>query len=105
MALLSGAGNPGSTDSIFMSSFFFSKFTLTERTQLGTPDPQFVNQPPSVRHALVARWTRALNTTGPVKIFVPVNDGNSHWFLIMIDVKNKKIWSMDSLRIDRVEHS
>lgn len=62
MALLSSDGNPGSRTSIFMNSFFFSRFTLTENTRLGAPDPRYVNQPPSVRHALVQRWTRNRTT-------------------------------------------
>lgn len=99
MVLLGGDGNPGSTTSIFLSSLFFTNFTMTERGELGSgrPDPRYYGQPARKRHELVQRWTRKLDTTGPVKIFVPVNAGNSHWFMIMIDVKNKKVVSMDSL--------
>ncbi|CAM9207656.1 unnamed protein product [Pylaiella littoralis] len=100
MALLSGTGNPGSTTSIFMTSFFYSRFTVTENTRIGPPDPRFFNRAPGVRYQLVQRWTRSFDTTGPVKIFVPVNAGGCHWFMIMIDVKNKKIWSMDSMGVN-----
>ena len=101
MALLSGPGNAGSTNSIFLTSLFFSKFTLTESTRMGPPDPHYVGSPPSTRHRLVQRWTRNLNTTGKnVKIFVPVNFGQNHWMMMMIDSERKKVVSMDSLRID-----
>lgn len=100
MTLLGTEGNPGSATSIFMPSFFFTRFTVTERNLLGSgvPDLRYVGKPAGKRHELVKRWTRNLDTTKPIKIFVPVNVGNSHWFMIMIDVKNKKVVSMDSLR-------
>lgn len=103
MILLGGDGNPGSATSIFLSSLFFTKFTMTERSEIGSgkPDPGYYGQPAAKRHELVKRWTRKLDTTKGVKIFVPVNEGNYHWFMIMIDVKNKKVVSMDSLSSSR----
>lgn len=89
MALLGGEGNPGSVTSHFMPSFFFTKYTTnTERVSADS------------RHKLVKRWTAKLNTTESIKIFVPVNVGRHHWFMIMIDVGNKKVVSMDSLKSD-----
>lgn len=85
MLLLSGRGNAGSTASYFMSSFFYAKFTSRK----------------SSRHALVETWSRDYNTTGSVKIFVPVNVDDNHWFMIMIDVEGKRILSMDSKNTDR----
>lgn len=96
MSLLSGTGNPGSTTSIFLNSMHFTTFTVAPNRD-GQVNLQYVGQPPNVRHNLVQRWTRLDDTTNPqMKIFVPINAGNSHWYMIMIDTKNKKIWSMDS---------
>lgn len=96
MILLSGEGNPGSKKSRFMSSYLYDKF----KAEL-TPD--LANASPKMRHDLVKNFTRKQNTTGAVKIFVPVNVSiggrdKDHWIMIMIDVKNKAVVSMDSLK-------
>ena len=82
MAILGGPRNPGSRKSIFLSTQFYTKLTSS-------------SNPNNVK-----TWTKDLNTTGNVKIFVPVNIANQHWILVMIDVKNQAIVSMDSLGKD-----
>lgn len=83
MALLGGESNP-SRGCLFMPCTFYTKFVTLK------------NDIPKKRHALVKRWTSKLNTTSKVKIFVPVNIKDLHWTLVMIDVENKKVFSMDS---------
>lgn len=101
MHLLQGEGNPGSATSIFMNSLFFAKFSCWDDRRRGR-DLAYFGTPPGKRHDLVKRWTRNLDTTNKKsKIFVPVNSDNNHWYMIMIDLENKKVLSMDSLRIDR----
>ena len=101
MTLLQGKGNPSSSKGIFMSPLFYGKFTARGDNS-GAVDPAYFGQSAAVRHPLVKRWTRNLNTTGPVKIFVPVNHGNTHWTLIVVDVKNKQVISVDSFNSDRL---
>lgn len=80
-----------------MSSYFYDTF----KAEL---HPELANAPAKVRHGLVKAFTRKTVTTGKVKIFVPVNVSSSgasgkkdHWIMIMIDVKNKTLVSMDSM--------
>lgn len=106
MSLLGGAGNPGSSKSIFMSSYFWSQFTLTDTGSMekfGTGDTNFLGKDANKRHKLVWRWTRKLDTTAKdMKFFVPVNAGNSHWYMMMIDADKREVVSMDSVGKDRV---
>lgn len=97
MALLDTSANPGAYNCQFMSSFFYDHFTLTQRQTLGAPDPKYVNATATERHKLVVRWTANMLTTSRVKIFIPINSGNNHWSLIVIDVDNRKLFSFDSL--------
>ncbi|CAN0559850.1 unnamed protein product, partial [Ectocarpus sp. 12 AP-2014] len=76
--------NSSSQKNIFMNTFFYTQFTA-----------------PDVRHALVREYTSNLNTTGAVKIFVPVNHDLNHWTLIVIDVEKKQVISMDSFNEER----
>lgn len=96
MALLSGEGNPASKGCRFMSTYFYDTFKAEQ-------NPELANAPAKVRHGLVKAFTRKTVTTGKVKIFVPVNVSlggdtgkKDHWIMIMIDVKNKSLVSMDS---------
>ncbi len=94
MILLSGTGNPASKKCRFVSSFLYDKFKAE-----GSRDLE--NASAKTRHGLVKRFTHKQNTTGAVKIFVPVNlaiggKEKNHWIMIMIDVKNKAVVSMDS---------
>lgn len=100
MALLqhSSAGQ----DNIFLHGLFYSMYTVTgQLLPSQVHDPKYSNKPASVRYALVKSTTRRLNTTGPVKIFVPVNHGNTHWTLIVIDVEKKHVLSLDSFNKER----
>ncbi|CAM9190186.1 unnamed protein product, partial [Ectocarpus sp. 12 AP-2014] len=90
MILLSGEGNPMHKSCLFMNSFFYTKFKAEK-------DAHLANASAKERHVLVKRFTKNKVSTGPVKIFVPVNVGRSHWIMIMIDVKSKRVVSMDSL--------
>ena len=101
MTLLQGKGNPSSSEGIFLSPLFYAKFTARGDNS-GAVDPAYFGKSAKVRHPLVKSWTRKLNTTGPVKIFVPVNHGNTHWTLIVIDVKNKQVISVDSFNSERL---
>ena len=101
MTLLQGKGNPSSSKGIFMSPLFYAKFTARGDNS-GAVDPAYFGKSAKVRHPLVKSWTRKLNTTGPVKIFVPVNHGNTHWTLIVVDVKNKQVISIDSFNSERL---
>lgn len=102
MLLLGGNGNAGSDKSIFLPSHFFTKFTLSDTRQ--KKDATYDGKNAFKRHELVKRWTRGIDTTKEdVKIFVPINAGNCHWYMIVIDVKNKKVLSMDSLCNESVE--
>lgn len=96
MSLLNTDANPAAYKCLFMSSFFYDKFTLAQRGTLGAPDPKYVNAAAEVRHKLVKKWTANVNTTS-VNIFIPINSGNNHWSLIVIDVENRKLFSVDSL--------
>lgn len=104
MALLGGNGNPSSRTCLFMTSHFYSTYAVTGRT-FGNmpPDPNYFGKSAKVRYPLVRGWTRDLNTTGPVKIFVPVNHDNTHWTMVVIDVKNKNVLSLDSFGTDHVD--
>ncbi|CAM9158328.1 unnamed protein product [Ectocarpus sp. 12 AP-2014] len=97
MMLLAREGNPASRRCRFVSSYLFDMFKADS-------DPDLVGASARERHALVKEYTAGQVTTGPVKIFVPVNVSlggvggeRDHWILIMIDVKNKRVVSMDSL--------
>lgn len=94
LALLGSEQNKGSTGCIFLNSEFFHKFMNTDQGHGRSEN--YVNKPGSKRHELVASWTRNKDTTGPVRIFIPINHVNSHWSLIVVDVATKKIISMDS---------
>ncbi|CAN0472771.1 unnamed protein product, partial [Ectocarpus sp. 8 AP-2014] len=78
--------NSSNQKNIFLNTFLYT---------------QFKDKAPDVRHVLVREYTSDLNTTGPVKIFVPVNHDLNHWTLIVIDVDKKQIISMDSFNGDR----
>lgn len=104
MYLLGGTGNPASKTCPYMNIFFYKTFTVTKLLRPGEqPDNKYYGKSPKIRHGAVKRWTRNLNTTGDVKMFVPVNHDNVNWTMIMIDVKKKQIVSMDSSGIEREE--
>lgn len=50
-------------------------------------------------YAAVKRWSvrKQLDVFVPAKVFVPINRGNLHWTLAVIDNKNKKLVFYDSL--------
>lgn len=96
MLLLGGPGNPGCVGSIFLPCQFFTAFTLSDHRE--GRDSRYAGKDAFKRHELVERWTRKVDTTKhDVKIFVPVNVDNAHWYMILIDVKTKMILSMDSM--------
>ena len=54
----------------------------------------------------VKRWTRKLNLLSDFKrLLVPMNLGNSHWVLTVIDVEKRELLYMDSLRQDEASLS
>lgn len=85
MMLLGGEDNPGSDSSVFMPSFLYTKFAINNSGPLKT------------RHRQVERWTKDVETTKAVKIFVPINIRNKHWIMVLVDVGQKRIVSMDSM--------
>lgn len=97
MALLGGESNPSSSRCLFLPCQFYTKLTGP-----GVKRGLSAKAAAKARHALVKRWTKDLNTTNGVTIFVPLNHNKAHWSLIEIDVKKKRIISMDSMAIDRL---
>ncbi len=79
---------------VFMNTLFYGMY-------VSKYDPTYAKKSAAVRHPRVAGMTRRLKTTDPVQIFVPVNHNNTHWTLIVIDVKNKQVISLDSLNKER----
>ena len=47
----------------------------------------------------VKRWKSCLNTDifAKDKIYIPINEGDQHWILVVVDVKNKVIQHYNSL--------
>ena len=45
----------------------------------------------------VRRWTKNVDIFSKKKIFIPINIGNSHWTLLLIDLMIKTIFYYDSL--------
>lgn len=95
MGLLGSDQNKGSAGCILLNSEFFPLFMNTDQGH-GRRE-NYVGKPGSKRHELVARWTRNKDTTGPVRIFIPINFVDAHWAIVVVDVAAKNIFSMDSL--------
>jgi len=70
------------TSSHFFNSFFFVKL-------LGNDG--------SYEYAGVRRWTKRFDLFAKRFVFIPVNVGNMHWTLIMIDLPNKIVRYFDSM--------
>ena len=58
----------------------------------------------SERHRTeAAHWTKDIDTTHPdATIFIPVNVNRNHWILLVVDNREKKVFSLDSLRSQRL---
>ncbi|CAN0408299.1 unnamed protein product, partial [Pylaiella littoralis] len=92
MALLGGRGDPSSTKCLFMSSHFFTKFEDKENVS--------ADHSVKARHDLVKTWSRGVDLMRVSKVFVPVNVSRQHWYLIVIDLDEKTVLSLDSLGKD-----
>lgn len=117
MTLLGGEGNPRRENCIFLPPDFFTDYTGRGKkvTEGESNSDVYASHTKKDQHNVVATWTKNLNTTDTkTRIFIPVRaearpdeTGNSlysttkqeldHWYLIMIDVRQRLIWSFDSL--------
>ena len=70
------------------SSFFFERLLRTSEPVKG------------YRFANVERWTKFIDIFTLEKIFIPVNNNNQLWSLVLIDVLLKTIYYYDSYRHD-----
>ncbi|KAJ3108186.1 hypothetical protein HDU96_007672 [Phlyctochytrium bullatum] len=71
----------------FMSTFFFTKLTAGAADGLG------------YKYEAVRRWTRKTpkGVFGFEKVVVPINQGNTHWSVICVDLQRTHIENYDSL--------
>lgn len=102
MGLLRGNSNPSSASCIFMPTYFYPRFTLSGPLTLGQKHVSgYVNASAAERYELVMRWTQGIDTLGKEKIFIPVNINNMHWILVYIDMRRKRVLSLDSFHRPR----
>lgn len=95
--LLRSDDNPSSANCVFFSTYFYPTFTVSGPLRAGqTHDPTFVTASAAKRYTLVQRWTRNVDTLGAEQIYVPVNLGNQHWILIVVEMERKRVLSLDS---------
>ncbi|CAM9934400.1 unnamed protein product [Ectocarpus sp. 13 AM-2016] len=89
--------NPSSASCIFMPTYLYTKFAgPLPRNASRDPDDEAKE-----RYKLVRGWTRGVDTLGKEKIFIPVNLGNKHWILVYIDMRRKRVLSLDGFRRPR----
>lgn len=95
--MLRSDSNPSSASCVFMPTYFYTK--------LSGPLPRNASRDPDdeakQRYKLVKRWTSGVDTLGKEKIFIPVNLGNTHWILVYVDVRRKRVLSLDSFNAPR----
>lgn len=86
-----GGGNPANAKkrrprSQTMASFFYAK--LCELDRDGTP---------SYDYTRVRRWTRKFDVFSYDYMFVPINQGNVHWTLVVVNFRDKRMEYFDSM--------
>ena len=65
----------------FFNSFFFTKLLEND----------------SYNYRQVKRWTKRFDLFSRSKVFAPVNVGNMHWCMVMVDVARKEVRYFDSM--------
>ena len=73
----------GETPSHFFNSFFIPKLMGTDAR--------------SYNYAGVKRWTKKFDLFSRKRVFAPVNVGNMHWCLIMVDFELQQVRYFDSM--------
>ena len=77
---------------IFFSSFFYQK--LTENRRNTSTGVRIVKR---YDYKEVKRWTKGINIFLLKRMYCPINIGNTHWALAVIDFKKMQIQYYDSL--------
>jgi len=49
----------------------------------------------------VRRWTSHLDVFALDKVIIPINQGNVHWFLAVVDIRRRQTQVFDSMGVDR----
>ena len=65
---------------------FFNSFFFTKLLENG-----------SYNYRQVKRWTKRFDLFSRSKVFAPVNVGNMHWCMVMVDVARKEVRYFDSM--------
>ena len=74
------------SDSSRKPCHFFNSFFFTKLLENG-----------SYNYRQVKRWTKRFDLFSRSKVFAPVNVGNMHWCMVMVDVARKEVRYFDSM--------
>ena len=77
----------------FTNSYFYSKLAREGKEDKDLDD--------NYCYSNVKKWTCSVNVFGLDKMIVPINHHNQHWFLAVIDFKNKRTVVYDSIGVQR----
>ena len=58
---------------------------------------QQLTNPPCYNYRQVKRWTKRFDLFSRSKVFAPVNVGNMHWCMVMVDMARKEVRYFDSM--------